>query len=350
MDRTVLVTGAARQLSGRFVRQVRRHPAVSRVIAVDTRAPGYPLGEAEFVRADIRQPSIVSALAAHAVDTVVHLDLGPAPGPTGGRAAAKERNVLGTLQLLGACQKLPTLRRLVIGSSTQVYGHPGRGPAVLDEDAPPTAAGGGGFAQDVAEIEEYVRGFARRRPEVAVTVLRFAHLLGAGVDSPFAAYFRLPVLPTVLGYDPRLQFLHEHDALEVLGRAVAGPGDGAEEGEQGAALGPGTYNVAGEGVLLLSQAARRLGRPTVPVARPVTPWLGSALRAAGVRGVSAEQFASLAHGRVVRTARLRAALGGPLEYTTAAAFAEFAAAHGGPLSPEAVTRALDRVEEVVRRG
>ena len=350
MGRTVLVTGATRQLGGHFVRHVRHHPAVSRVIAVDTRTPGHPLGGAEFVRADIRRPTILATLVAHAVDTVVHLDLGPAPGPTGGRSAAKERNVLGTLQLLGACQKLPSLRRLVVGSSTQVYGHPGRGPALLDEDAPPTAPGAGGFAQDVAEVEEYVRGFARRRPEVAVTVLRFAHLLGAGVDSPLAAYFRLPVLPTILGYDPRLQFLHEHDALEVLTRAVAWSGAGAEGSAQGAALGPGTFNVAGEGVLLLSQAARRLGRPTLPLARPLTPWLGSALRAAGVPGLSAEQFALLTHGRVVRTARLRAALGGPLEYTTAEALADFAAAHGGPLTPEVVTRAVDRVEEVVRRG
>ncbi len=104
-------------------------------------------------------------------------------------------------------------------------------------------------------------------------------------------------------------------------------------------------------MLLLSQAARRIGRPTVPVARPLAPWLGSALGALGLRGASAEQLRSLVHGRVARTTRLRAAMGGPLAYTTGETFAEFAVLHGpGALPPENVARAVDRIEDVVRHG
>jgi UDP-glucose 4-epimerase len=179
---------------------------------------------------------------------------------------------------------------------------------------------------------------------VAVTVLRLAPILGPLGESQFAAYFRLPVLPTVLGYDPRLQFVHEDDVLEVLCRAVDAP-------DRPGALTEGTFNVAGEGVLVLSQAARRLGRPTLPVLPPLAPWLGSGLRALGVAGISAEQVRSLVHGRVVSTARLRQVLGRPLEYTTAGAFADFAAAHGpGLLPPAALGRAVDRIEEVLRHG
>ncbi|MDT0343442.1 NAD-dependent epimerase/dehydratase family protein [Streptomyces litchfieldiae] len=345
MGKTVLVTGAARQLSGRFVRHIQRDRDVSRVIGVDRRPPAHPLGGAEFIRADIRQPSIVTVLAEHAVDTVVHLDVHGTPGPAGGgRSAVKEVNVLGTLQLLGACQKVPGLSRVVIKSSTQIYGTAGRDPAVFSETTMLRAPAGGGFPRDVVEIEGYVRGFARRCPDVRVTVLRFAHVLGPAADSRLAAYFRLPVLPTVLGYDPRLQFVHEDDVLEVLTRAVADP-------ELPGALGGGTFNVAGDGVLLLSQAARRIGRPTMPVVRSFAPWLGSALGALGVDGVSAEQLRSLVHGRVVRTSRLREAMGGPLAYTTPETFADFAAVHGpGLLPPEAVTRAVDRIEEVLRHG
>ncbi|WP_059007540.1 NAD-dependent epimerase/dehydratase family protein [Streptomyces specialis] len=343
MSRTVLVTGAARQLSGRFVRHIRRDPDVVRVIGVDTRSPAYPLGGAEFVRADIRQPSIVAVLAEYAVDTVVHLDVHGTPATAGGgRAAVKELNVLGTLQLLGACQKVPGLRSVVVKSSTQIYGTAVREPAVADEAAPPKAPAGGGFAQDVAEIEGYLRGFARRCPDVRVTVLRFAHVLGPAADSRLAAYFKLPVLPTVLGYDPRLQFVHEDDVLDVLSRAV-------RDGRAG--LGAGTFNVAGEGVLMLSQAARRIGRPTLPVVKALAPVLGSALGALGLGGASAEQIRSLVHGRVVRTERLREAMGGPLRYTTPETFADFAAVHGpGLLPPDVVTRAVDRIEEVLRRG
>ncbi|WP_326597691.1 NAD-dependent epimerase/dehydratase family protein [Streptomyces sp. NBC_01803] len=343
MSKTVLVTGAARQLSGRFIRHIQRDSDVARVIGVDTRSPAYPLGEATFVRADIRQPSIVTVLAEHGVDTVVHLDVHGTPATAGGgRSSVKEINVLGTLQLLGACQKVPGLRRVVVKSSTQIYGTAAREPAVADESAPPKAPAGGGFAQDVAEIEGYARGFARRCPDVRVTVPRFAHVLGPAADSGLAAYFKLPVLPTVLGFDPRLQFVHEDDVLDVLAHAVR---DG-----QGS-LGAGTFNVAGEGVLMLSQAARRIGRPTLPVIRPLASPLGSALGTLGLTGASAEQLRSLVHGRVVRTERLREAMGGPLRYTTPETFADFAAVHGpGLLPPEAVTRAVDRIEEVLRRG
>ena len=125
------------------------------------------------------------------------------------------------MQLLGACQKSPTVRRLVVKSSTSVYGSAPRDPAVFTETTPPKSLPSGGFAKDAVEVEGYVRGFARRRPDVAVCVLRFANILGPTADTPLAEYFSLPVLPTVFGYDPRLQFVHEDDVIEVLLIALA---------------------------------------------------------------------------------------------------------------------------------
>ncbi|GAA1926625.1 NAD-dependent epimerase/dehydratase family protein [Streptomyces sodiiphilus] len=344
MGKTVLVTGAAGALSGRFARHLGRDPEVDRVIAVDSRPPGHSLAGAEFVRADIRHPAIAAVLAGYDVDTVVHLDIsGTAGHPGGGRTAAKETNVLGTLQLLGACQKTPSLRRLVVKSSTQVYGTSPREPAVFHENSPPKMPAGGGFAQDIAEIEGYTRSFARRRPDVSVTVLRFAHILGPSGDSPLAAYFRLPVLPTVLGYDPRLQFVHEDDAVGVLAAVAREPRRGQ--------FNDGTFNVAGEGVLLLSQAARRLGRPTVPVLSPFTGVVGSSLGALGLRGVSAAQLKALRYGRVVRTTELREVAGCTLGWTTAETLADFAAVHGpGLLPPSGVARVIERIEESLRHG
>ncbi|WP_062208459.1 NAD-dependent epimerase/dehydratase family protein [Streptomyces sp. NBRC 109706] len=343
MGRNVLVTGAAGPLGGRLLRFLRRDKGVARLIGVDSRAPVSPVPDTEFVRIDLDGPTVVSVLAECAVDTVVHLDLREESGAPAGRVSAREANVLGTMRLLGACQRVPAVRRLVVRSSTRIYGGSAREPAVFGEDSPPRAPSGEGFARDVAEVEEYVRGFARRRPDVSVTVLRFAHLLGPGSAAPLAAYFRLPVLPTVWGYDPRLQLLHEDDALEVVGLASGEPG----LGEGGFTV----FNVAGEGVVTLSQAARRLGRPTVPLMSPFAPWFGSTLRAMGIAGVSAERFRSLLAGRVVRTARLRAAMGGPLPHSTARTIADFGAVHGpGLLPPETVSQAFDRFEEALRRG
>ncbi|MET9484646.1 NAD-dependent epimerase/dehydratase family protein [Streptomyces sp. NPDC006638] len=341
MGKVVLVTGAARQLGGRFVRRVQRDSDVDRVIAVDAVPPEHQLGGAEFVRADIRQPAIARVLAEHRVDTVVHLDVTGTPLGTGGRASVKETNVIGTMQLLGACQKSPTVKRLVVKSSTSVYGSAPRDPAVFTETTPPKSLPSGGFAKDAVEVEGYVRGFARRRPDVAVCVLRFANILGPAADSPLAEYFALPVLPTVLGYDPRLQFVHEDDVIDVLLIAADEPRRGT--------LNSGTFNVAGEGVLLLSQCSRRLGRPTVPVLLPAVTWVGSALRTVGMTDFSPEQIRLLTHGRVVSTDQMRETLGFEPTYSTAQAFADFARSRGaGLLPPQAVAHAVDRLSTAVR--
>ncbi|MBT2406711.1 MULTISPECIES: NAD-dependent epimerase/dehydratase family protein [unclassified Streptomyces] len=338
MGKVVLVTGAARQLGGRFVRRIQRDPDVDRVIAVDAVPPPHRLGSAEFIRTDIRQSAIARVLAEHAVDTVVHLAVtgGGGAAAGGGHSAVKETNVIGTMQLLGACQKSPTIRRIVVKSSTSVYGGASRDPAVFTETTQPKSLPSSGFAKDAVEVEGYVRGFARRRPDVAVCVLRFANILGPYADSALAEYFSMPVMPTVLGYDPRLQFVHEDDVLDVLRLAAQEPRRGT--------LNSGTFNIAGDGVLLLSQCSRRLGRPTVPLLLPAVTWVGAALRAVGVTDFSPEQIRLLTHGRVVETSQMRDTLGFQPMYTTAETFADFARSRGsGLLPPERVGRAVDRV-------
>ncbi|MFF7141418.1 NAD-dependent epimerase/dehydratase family protein [Streptomyces nodosus] len=343
MGKVVLVTGVARRLGGRFVRRIQRDPEVDRVVAVDAVPPEQQLGGADFVRADIRQPTIARVLAEHSVDTVVHLDVTGTPLGSGSRTTVKETNVIGTMQLLGACQKSPTVKRLVVKSSTNVYGSAPRDPAVFTETTPPKSLPSGGFAKDAVEVEGYVRGFARRRPDVAVCVLRFANILGPYADSPLASYFSLPVLPTVLGYDPRLQFVHEDDVIEVLRI-------GAHEARRGT-LNSGTFNVAGDGVLLLSQCARRLGRPTVPLLLPVVTWAGSTMRTLGMTDFSPEQIRLLTHGRVVETVQLHETLGYRPEYTTAETFAEFADSRGrGLLPPETLAGAVDRIAALPALG
>ncbi|MER5970226.1 NAD-dependent epimerase/dehydratase family protein [Streptomyces sp. NPDC002055] len=344
MGKVVLVTGVARQLGGRFVRRIQREPGVDRVIGVDAVRPEHHLGSADFVRADIRQPTIAKVLAEHTVDTVVHMDVTGTPlGTRGSRSTIKETNVIGTMQLLGACQKAPSVQRLVVKSSTSVYGSAPRDPAVFTESTPPKSLPSGGFAKDAVEVEGYVRGFARRRPDVAVCVLRFANILGPRAESPLIDYFSLPVLPTVFGYDPRLQFVHEDDVVEVLRIASSEPRRGT--------LNSGTFNIAGDGVLLLSQTARRLGRPTAPVLLPAVTWVGSALRSIGMTDFSPEQLRLLTHGRVVQTTQMRETLGFRPEYTTAETFADFARSRGpGLLPPETLARTVDRLADLVSAG
>ncbi|MFC7496676.1 MULTISPECIES: NAD-dependent epimerase/dehydratase family protein [unclassified Nocardioides] len=314
--RVVLVTGVSRDLGRRFARAAAADPGVARVVGVDAVPPRGDIGDVSFVRADIRNPVIAKVIVKEDVDTVVHMSVISTPGSAGGRNTMKELNVIGTMQLLAACQKAPGLRTLVVKSTTTMYGASSRDPAMFTEDMEPRRAPRSGYAKDIAEIEGYVRGFARRRPDVRVTLLRAANVIGPHVTSPITSYFRLPVIPTVLGHDARLQFLHEQDLLDVLLHASR-----AEV--------PGTFNVAGDGILMLSQALRRLRRPTAVLPSFAVGNVGSLLRSARLADFSPEQTSFLTYGRGVDTTRMRTDLGFEPTFTTASAFADFAAPLAG---------------------
>ncbi len=313
--RVVLVTGVSRRLGGRLAWELQADPRVERVIGVDVEPPASFLGRTEFVRVDIRTPAIATVVESAGVDTVAHVGLVATPGAAGGRAPMKEINVIGTMQLLAACQRAPTVRRLVARSTTMVYGSSPRMPAVLTEDMEPETLPRRGYAKDAAEVESYLRGLARRRPDVSVTTLRFANFMGPGVDSPLTRYLSLPVVPTVLGFDPRLQFIHEDDGLEALRRMTM------EDH-------PGTFNVSGAGVMMLSQAIRRAGRTPLPVPAQAQQGVGEFLRRLGIIDFSAEQLRLLSHGRVVNSSALAAALGWGPSHSTASAFEAFVTGRG----------------------
>ena len=318
MGRVVLVTGISRDVGRRFARAAASDPSIDRVIGVDVVPPRGDIGDVSFVRADIRSPVIAKALAKEDVDTVVHMSVIATPGSAGGRNTMKELNVMGTMQLLAACQKSPTVKHLVVKSTTTMYGASSRDPAMFTEEMGPKRLPSSGYAKDVYEVEGYVRGFARRRPDVTVTTVRAANVIGPHVVSPLTSYFRLPVLPRVLGFDPRLQFLHEDDLIAVLKHAVVREVAG-------------TFNVAGDGILMLSQAVRRLDKPSVPMPGFAVGRLGSVLRQARVADFSPEQLGFLTFGRGVDTTRMREVLGFEPRFTTASAFADFGVSLGVPL-------------------
>ncbi|WP_395693263.1 NAD-dependent epimerase/dehydratase family protein [Nocardioides sp.] len=309
--RVVLVTGVSRDLGRRFARSLAAQPGVARVVGVDSMPPRGDIGDVSFVRADIRNPVIAKVIVKEDVDTVVHMSVIATPGTNGGRGAMKELNVIGTMQLLAACQKAPTLRTLVVKSSTTVYGASNRDPAMFTEDMEPRRPPRSGYAKDVGEVEGYVRGFARRRPDVRVAILRPANVIGAHVVSPLTSYLRLPVLPTVLGFDPRLQFLHEQDLIGALAHATTSEVAGI-------------FNVAGDGVVTLSQAVRRLQRASVPLPSFALGGVRSALRSSRVADLTPELVALLTYGRGVDTTRMRQDLGFEPAYSTAEALADFA--------------------------
>ena len=336
----VLVTCVSRWLGGALAAELATDPSIERVIGVDTVPPSGELlrrlGRTEFVRADIRNPLIGKVIANASVDTVVHMNISSTPAGAGGRGPMKELNVIGTMQLLAACQRAQSVQRFVLKSTSAVYGASSRDPAVFTEKMQARRVPSGGFARDSVDIEGYVRSFARRRRDVDVAMLRFTNFIGPRIDSLLTGFFRMPLVPTALGYDARVQLLHEDDALAVLVRATTGDFTG-------------TVNVGGEGTLLLSQCIRRLGRLQVPIPSPALGSVGRFSRRFGFVDYSPEQMRFLNFGRVVDTTVLRTEFGYTPRYTTAAALADYASTVGPVVPPEVIGGAASRVQGLVGR-
>jgi UDP-glucose 4-epimerase len=185
--RVALVTGASRFLGGYLVTRLAQNPDIERVIAVDAVSPSKDMlrrmGRAEFVRADIRNPLIGKVIRNAGVDTVVHASTLARPPKAGSRAAMKDMNVIGAMQLFAVCQKAPTVRKVVLRSASVVYGSTAQDPAKFTEEMSARRRPGGAYARDCIEIEGYLRGMGSRRPDTAVSPLRPAPLVGPPLNA-----------------------------------------------------------------------------------------------------------------------------------------------------------------------
>ena len=311
MGQVVLVTGVSRYIGGVLARRLAADPSVDKVIGVDVIPPPRDLGAAEFVRADIRNPMIGKVIAHGDVDTVVHANVIATPTFAGGRTPQKEINVIGTMQLLAACQKASTVKRLVVKSTAAVYGSTPRDPAMFTEEMTAKRLPSSGFGKDSIEVEGYVRGFARRRPDAEILTLRFANIIGPRIRTSITDYFNLPVIPIPFGYDARLQFFHEDDAIAALARGVTGTSTGV-------------VNLAGDGVLTVMQAAAIARRPFVVVPMAAAGPLGSLGKRFGLVDFRPDQMSFLAYGRGLDTTVMRDRFGFNPSFSTRAAFEDFA--------------------------
>jgi UDP-glucose 4-epimerase len=320
--RRVLITGVSGPLGSRVAERLAADPAVEHVVGIDTRRPPAPLaGRIAFVEADLRSGDLAATLKAAAPHVVVHHDIVQFPEPGRSVRALHDLNVIGTLQLLAACSELPGLRALVVRGSASIYGSSPDAPAFFTEDLARSATLRTRFQRDVGELERLVEAFARRHPAVTCTVLRFQPVIGATVDTPIMRLFRSPVVPTLLGFDPRLQFVLDEDAIGAVAAAVAVPVAGA-------------VNIAGDGTVSLARSLRRLGKPELPIPAPVYgPTVALLARTGAVPPLNEDVMRYLRHGRGVDTTRMRRDLRFVPTHTTAEAIDAVAAAikhHNNP--------------------
>ncbi len=288
-------------------------PSVELVLGMGTGEPKVPLERTEFVRADQTYSILNRIVRATRVDTVVHTFL-VTNSSSVTRRALHEVNVIGTLNLLAAAGAAGTsVRHVVVKSSTHVYGSSSRDPAWFDEGAQRNAPVTTQLERSLLEVESLVDDFAEDNPHVAVTVLRFANVLGSDIVTPISTDLRRRLLPAIAGYDPLVQFVEEDDVVRSLEHVTLNRIAGR-------------FNVAGAGKLPWSEVAHLAGAHLLPLS-PIAPRITCAplLRLARLE-LPAELEALTRYGRGVDTSRLLQT-GFSYRYTTAGTVRSFARAN-----------------------
>jgi UDP-glucose 4-epimerase len=264
-EEVVLVTGVAghwgSKVAARLLAETGYH-----VIGLDAKPPERKVRGLDFVQADVRNPVLADFLHSEGVDAVCHLAFVETRRPS---ESAFDLNVIGTTNFLGACAEAG-VQKVVLKSSTAVYGARPGNSAFLAEDHSLRGSIRWGYVRDLLEVEAYCRGFRHQRPEMMITILRFPGIVGPTADTPMTRFLKERWALSLLGFDPMLQLIHEDDAVEALVHAVLNDV-------------PGVFNVAAEDTLPLNKVRGLAGKPALSVFHPLAYRGGKLLGRVGLR-------------------------------------------------------------------
>lgn len=257
-ERVVAVTGSASFLGAHLIGLLEDSPRIKRVISLDRRAPPSAGDKTRHFHVDLTTHHVEDQLAEllrnEQVGTVVHLAF--SDQPTHRADEAHHLESVGTMHAVNACRRT-SVRKFILWSQTSLYGASPKNPCFLQENKPLCANTSEGFFRDKMLAERDALEFGLPGTGRMTTVLRTAPIIGPSVDNYLTRYLSQRLVPTVLGFDPLWQFLHEADAVAAFKRAVDYDA-------------PGIFNLAGAGVLPLSKVIRLVGRKKLPLTRPMT--------------------------------------------------------------------------------
>jgi UDP-glucose 4-epimerase len=301
-SRRILLSGISSHWGGRLAQALERQEQVATIIGFDLADPRHELQRTEFVRVGAEEAPLRRIIRAAQIDTIVDIRPGAGENP-GGFARALSARLEHTRSLLAAAAGSDSpVRKVVVRGSDSVYGRTRDQPAFLTEQMPAVAVPRTEPEAEAVRVERLIGEFGEANPQVTVTILRFAPAVGAEVRRGQGALLSLPVVPAILGFDPRWQLIHEEDVIGAMLHAIANDL-------------PGAHNAAADGVLALSEAAALLDKPLLPILPPWGTVLGTmALRRLRI-AAPAEPIRALRQGRALDNRRLKAS-GYHFRYTT----------------------------------
>ena len=253
----IVVTGAASFLGTNLIGLLEEDDKVDRIVAIDIKAPSTAGKKTRSYEVDFTHPTIEARLAeifaAERADTVVHLAF--LSSPSHAAAWAHELESVGTMHVLVAARHAQ-IRKFLMWSQTMLYGAHPSNPNFLTERHPTRASHSEPYFVDKIEAEAEALRFAQRTQGTVVTILRTAPILGPTVHNHITRYLSRRLVPTMMGFDPLVQFVHEVDAIAAFKLAIDRDV-------------PGTFNIVGDGVLPLSTVIKLAGRIALPIPHPI---------------------------------------------------------------------------------
>ena len=250
----VLVTGISGNLGRTLTKLLHRE---EKVMGLDRRPFVGKPKDLEVHQLDIRKKKVEDIFRRGEVKALIHM--GIIHDPRLPQAEHHSFNVLGTRAVLEFAARYG-VAKVVVLSSTNVYGPSPDNDNFLTEDAPLLGSSRFPEIRDLVEIDMYAQQYMWKQPGVETVILRPVHIVGPSIKNAPSNYLRLPRPLTLFGFDPMVQLLHEEDACRAMIAALK-PGV------------RGVYNIVGPGELPLSAVLRELGRLPLPIpsslARPL---------------------------------------------------------------------------------
>ena len=261
----ILVTGVAGYWGYHVAQKLAADPEFH-VLGLDSVQPKDAIPGLDFIQADIRNPLLVDLFKSERVEIVCHLAFKESARPS---ESTFDHNVMGTIKVLGACAE-SGVKKIILTSSTAVYGAKYDNPAFLTEDGPLAGSRAFGSVRDLIEIESFCNGFRGQYPNKKLTILRFANIVGPTAESPLTKFLQEPLSPSLLGFDPMMQLVHEEDVISSIVHAV--------QNEV-----PGVFNIAAADLLPLSKVTGLAGKIRFPVFHLFAYWGYSMVGGSGLR-------------------------------------------------------------------
>lgn len=298
--KTIAITGTSGLIGSHLLRTLLHEPKVKKIISIDKERPktggrknGAKSKKVLFVKCDLTEDDCVDIIAKtlrqNASTTLVHAAL--PEQPITNSEYQHELQTIGTMNILLASE-MANVKKLVLTSTTDIYGAFPDNPTFIPEDFGPKGYMHGKFIKDKIDAEKQFLRFQKRFPKRSAAILRFSTILGRDVFNLKTNFLFQPTVPTILGFDPLMQFIHISDVIRAIKIAIDKKHSGI-------------FNVAGDGVLPLSRVITMANRINLPLPEPLLKTAANALWYLNLGPAPAGHIDFLKYSVIVSTERAK---------------------------------------------